>query len=205
MKSSPMSRRIRRWSSVVVSLAASLIIIPADAGAAPAGPTGPLAGQMVEILAQQPGGVQVSDNALAWEGGHMVVVLPASGERVAPTGLGSNPRVSEARSMGLEELVDPVGVQDVHGCPSGITVPDNYCFYDDLHFHGSRWQFSETCSSDAANWGFASRTSSWVNTDTDKTIHARDGLSILWNEPENSVSTYVGDHNNDRMKSWTCS
>ncbi|TQM79931.1 peptidase inhibitor family I36 [Saccharothrix saharensis] len=198
------TRRMLARCGAVVTAAFLAASVPPAAGAAPGGPTGPLAPRMEQLLAEHPGGVQVSDNALAWDRGRVVLVMPSPGEAVAPRGLGRNPRGRQVRSMGLADLADPSGTRDVHGCPSGATKKDNYCFYGDRDFGGDRWQFAETCADQAGDWGFSRKTSSWVNTDTDKTIVAYDGNTRLWDEPENSVSKYVGATNNDRLTRWDC-
>ena len=183
---------------------------PLSASAAPDGPEGPLAGEMRQLLKLQPGGVQVSDNAMVWEATGTIVVWPSPGEAVAPKGLGSNVRREATRRLGLESLADdPVqteySIQDVHGCPSGLTVKDYYCFYTDINWGGRRLQFTgETRNGNAANWGFASQTTSWVNTDTDCEVVANGPNVFLWHEPEKSVSSYVGDANNDKMTYWSC-
>ncbi|MEV6272140.1 peptidase inhibitor family I36 protein [Kribbella sp. NPDC051936] len=183
--------------------------VPLSASAAPDGPSGPLAGEMRQLLKLQPGGVQVSDNAMVWEATGTVVVWPSPGERTAPKGLGSNVRRDAARHAGVEPLGD-YSTLDVHGCPSGITVKDYYCFYTDINWGGRRLQFTGATSvGNAANWGFDNQTSSWVNTDTDCTVFAYDavngGVPNMWYEPEGSVSSYVGNSYNDRMSQWHCS
>jgi Peptidase inhibitor family I36 len=169
-------------------------------------PTGPLAAEMKELLKLQPGGVQVSDNALVWDSGNTVVVFPSPGEGVAPKGLGANVRPDVLRSIGAQWMISPDGIEDVHGCPSGVLTKDYYCFYTDRDFGGRRLQFSETCSDFAADWGFNNQTSSWVNTGTNKEIEGWDSQNRyhLWDEPQHSVSSFVGSSNNDRMSWWSC-
>ncbi|TCC43206.1 peptidase inhibitor family I36 protein [Kribbella sindirgiensis] len=202
------SRLMRRKLAVVAAIGVVLAgsAAPVSASAIADGPTGPLAGEMRRLLKLQPGGVQVSDNALVWEATGTVVVWPSPGERVAPKGLGSNVRRDAARRMGVEPLTEN-SIQDVYGCPSGITVKDYYCFYTDINFGGRRLQFTgATGSGYASSWGFDNQTSSWVNTDSDVTIHAYDattGTGWLWDEPENARVSYVGDTKNDRMSWWT--
>lgn len=161
---------------------------------------------MRQLLKLQPGGVQVSDNAMAWEATGTVVVWPSPGERVAPKGLGSNVRRNAARRMGVEPLTDN-SIQDVYGCPSGTFVKDYYCFYTDINFGGRRLQFTgATGSGSASNWGFDNQTTGWVNTDTDVRVHAYNtttGSGWLWDEPENARVSYVGDTKNDLMSWWT--
>ncbi|MDX6242028.1 MAG: hypothetical protein QOG10_6899 [Kribbellaceae bacterium] len=203
--------RARRRIAVLTSIGALLAAAasPLSATAAADQPTGPLAAEMRSLLKLQPGGLQVSDNALVWEATGTVVVWPSPGERVAPKGLGHNVRRDTARRVGVEALADysPDSVQDVHGCPSGITVKDYYCFYTDINWGGRRLQFTgATAYGEARDWGFDNQTSSWVNTDSNVNVHVYDGVVtfewLLWNMPENSVSSYVGNSVNDRMGSW---
>lgn len=112
-----------------------------------------------------PGAIQVSDNAIAYEGGAVVLVFPSPGEKVAPDGLGSNVRTDEARSLGLE--IEPQATAYRHGCPySTITNADWYCFYVDDLWEGRRLQFKDTYADFASNWGFDNQTTSWVNTNS---------------------------------------
>nr|WP_239062722.1 peptidase inhibitor family I36 protein [Streptomyces sp. SID13031] len=184
-----------------VALAAATV--PLSAGAASTAPTGPLAAEMAQLLKLQPGGIQVSDNALAWEKTGTVVVWPSPGESVAPAGLGNNVRADAARRAGVA-AESSRSIQAVHGCPSGITVKDYYCFYTDSNWGGRRLQFTgATVRGNAGNWGFDNQTSSWVNTDTDVTVYAYDSPdSHLWTEPEKSVNSLVSSGSNDRMSQW---
>jgi hypothetical protein len=169
-------------------------------------PRGPLAEEMAELLERQPGGVQVSDNAMAWDGGETLVVWPLPGETRAPAGLGENLIEDVVEDLGLHPQARgadfaPAGVYT--SCPSGY-----YCFYTSSNYNGTRYQFSSTCSSYASNWGFNNQTSSWVNrAGSNKIIYAyaSAGGSLLWYEPHPSQSSYVGSSNNNRMSYWTCS
>ncbi|AYY14308.1 hypothetical protein EF847_18005 [Actinobacteria bacterium YIM 96077] len=169
-------------------------------------PSGPLADEMAEMLDRQPGGVQVSDQAMAWDDGATVVVWPAPGESRAPAGLGANVREGAVQQMDLERQatgadLSPMGTYT--SCPSGY-----YCFYTGTNYDGMRYQFSNTCSSYASSWGFNNQATSWVNrAGSNKIIYAYDynGGQLLWYEPHPSRSTYVGSGDNNRMSYWTCS
>jgi hypothetical protein len=200
--------RTRRITTGVLG-AAALLVAPFMSGQAisadDAEPTGPLADEMAQLLELQPGGVQVSDNALAWDDGATVVVWPDPGEQRAPAGLGSNVRPDVVQQMGLEESesadFSPMGVYT--SCPSAY-----YCFYTSSNYDGTRYQFSSTCSGYASSWGFNNQTSSWVNrSGSRKIIYAYDsyGGSLLWHQPHPSQNSYVGSSNNNRMSYWRCS
>lgn len=93
---------------------------------------------MRQLLKLQPGGVQVSQNAMVWDSGATVVVFPSPGERAAPRGLGKKVRQATLRQIGAEFLAKDAGTQDVYGCPSGIFKKDYFCFYTDANFGGRR-------------------------------------------------------------------
>lgn len=201
---------VRRRVAVLSAVSALLAVAVSPLSAGAVGqPTGPLAAEMRQMLKLQPDGVQVSDNAMVWEAAGAVIVWPSPGELEAPNGLGSNVRHAAARNLGVDTLADmsPDTVEDVHGCPSGVTVKDYYCFYVDSNFGGRRLQFTgATIGGNAESWGFNNQTSSWVNTDTDCEVTASDTSTGggLWREPEKSVSSYVGNVNNDKMSNWQC-
>ena len=84
------SSRITRSRVALVFTAGVLLIgatAPLPANAAGDSPAGPLAAEMRQLLVLQPGGVQVSDNAMVWEATGTVVVWPSPGDLVAPPGL----------------------------------------------------------------------------------------------------------------------
>lgn len=192
-----------RWSGFVGGM--SLIIAGLAASPSSAATT-PLQAQIEGALAQHPGGIQVSDNSIAWNGGDIVMTFPARGQRKAPDGLGDNPRMKVLERLGATGLAPDVAesTESVEGCPNGIFTADAYCFYTDINWGGRRLTFYSTCSDFASNWGFDNETTSWVNT-TNKIIHAYDqsGGTLLWDEATGvSKSSYVGNTNNDRMSFW---
>lgn len=198
--------RVRR-----TAIAATAAIVVLAAGTAPAtaadtGPTGPLAAEMKALLELQPGGLQVSDNALMWSTG-TAVVWPSPGQEYAPTGIGANVRTEALKELGVEDDVAGFGPTDVQGCPSGW-FKDYYCFYPDQDFKGRRLQFTkDTRTGNADQWGFNNATSGWVNTDTGLVVIAYDGPGrtgpILWTELENRSSGRVSPTVDNRMSSWT--
>ncbi|NEE00529.1 peptidase inhibitor family I36 protein [Phytoactinopolyspora halotolerans] len=196
-----------------------------DNGTAHSGtaPSGPLAEEMAELLELQPGGVQISDNALAWDDGATVVVWPSPGETVAPAGLGENVRADVVEELGsetLQEQSETGNAAAVEGDAAGAASSDlqpagsytscpysYYCFYTGSNYDGTRYQFSSTCSSYASNWGFNNQTTSWVNRGgSGKAIYAFDyqGSSRLWYEAVGTQDSYVGSSDNNRMSYWTC-
>lgn len=222
-----MNKLTRRVHVAAVIATASLMAVgaaafPSTASAQPVaspppaiapGVTGPVAAEMAAMLKLNPGGIQVSDNAMVWPGGAGATsVWPSPGQKYAPNGLGSNIRYDVLHSMGIDnvtsEFGDEFGTQTVHGCPSGVTVKDYYCFYTDIAFGGRRLQFTgATSAANAGNpWSFDNQTSSWVNTDTNVLVGVCDGANqtgtILWIEPENSSSSALSTSLNDKLSSW---
>lgn len=207
------SSRARRMTVGLLSAAAVLVAPFMSAQASSADPesadsvtlAGPLTAEMAELLELQPGGVQVSDNAMAWDDGATVVVWPDPGADQAPAGLGSNVRADVAQAMGL---TDVAASADVSAMGSWSSCPyDWYCFYTDSNWDGIRYQFSSTCSDYASNWGFNNQTTSWANRGgSGKTIYALDynGGSLLWDELQGTSDSYVGSNDNNRMSYWRC-
>lgn len=198
--------------TVLLLGAAAMLVAPftsgvagsAESEAADSLPVGPLAAEMAELLELQPGGVQVSDNAMAWDDGATVVVWPDPGTDQAPAGLGSNVRAEAAQAMGLTEAdsTDFSVMGSWSSCPY-----DWYCFYTDSNWDGIRYQFSSTCSGYASDWGFNNQTTSWANRGgSGKTIYALDydGGSLLWSELSGTSDSYVGSNDNNRMSYWRC-
>ena len=196
---------------LLATLAGVATTVLAAAGGAHGGdvaddaPTGPLAAEMTAALEQHPGGVQVSDNAMAWDDGAVVVVWPSPGEMAAPLGLGAGVRHEVVEALGLVAEAQPRGDVAARGsastCPSGY-----YCFYTSTNFDGARYQFSSTCSAYASSYGFDNTASSWVNRHSSRNIHAYDsvGGSRLWTMVPGASDSYVGASADNRMSYWTC-
>ncbi|WP_162606445.1 peptidase inhibitor family I36 protein [Jiangella asiatica] len=198
---------------MVVALAATSTgarAVESDATDLTVSASGPLAAELTEALEQLPGGVQVSDNAIAWDGGEIIAVWPDPGEEAAPAGLGDGVREDVVAQLGLTDLADlsdpEAGAVQPRGsassCPSGY-----YCFYTSTNFDGARYQFSSTCSGYASSYGFDNATSSWVNRTSSRTLGAYDsqGGTRLWTMSPNASSSYVGSADDNRMSYWTCS
>lgn len=206
---------IRARARTVTTVTAALLLAGSTAASAahrlPAEPVIPTAtvtasGPQAEIdayLRAHPGGVQISDNAVAYRDGEVVIVFPDPGERFAPEGLGDNLR-STALAADVAQDVGAAAAS-VAGCPNG-TFDHWYCFYTDSNFGGRRLQFLNTCADYASNWGFNNTTSSWVNTNPRSRIVAWDyrGGKALWVEGYGvSYDGWVGSGANDRMSYWT--
>lgn len=198
-------RRVAATILAAVAVAAgSSIPVTASTGGND-GPTGPRAAEMADLLELQPGGIQVSDNAMAWDDGDTVVVWPDPGAERAPADLGTNVRADVIERMGLERQAagDATVMGSYTSCPSGY-----YCFYTGSNYDGVRYQFSRTCSSYASSWGFNNQTSSWVNrAGSNKIIYAYNwnGGPLLWFQAHPSRDSYVGSSDNNRMSYWRCS
>ncbi|RIQ12641.1 peptidase inhibitor family I36 protein [Jiangella rhizosphaerae] len=203
----------RRLLATLAGVATTVLVAAGGAyGGAVTGeaePAGPLAAEMTAALEQQPGGVQLSDNAMAWGGGEVIVVWPSPGEEAAPAGLGDGLRSDVVEALGVTELADPwqaSGGVEARGsastCPSGY-----YCFYTASNFDGARYQFSSTCSGYASSWGFDNNASSWVNRNSSRNYHAYDyvGGTRLWTMTPGTSDSYVGSSADNRMSYWTCS
>jgi peptidase inhibitor family I36 len=207
-------------ASAALALSSSILLHPAGAVGAPgpqARPPSSTQAALDAALDLRPGGVQVSDNAVSWDGGNVILVVPSPGQQVAPPGLGSGVREDTLSTPLLQEEAE-VGAQvqrrgtalrgSAGTCPGGYLQTDYYCFYVDRDYNGRRLQFTGNTSAEhASNYGFNNETSSWVSNDVDCYVQAYDTIhgDRLWQEPENSTSSYVGNANNDKMSYWTCS
>ncbi|WP_256791999.1 peptidase inhibitor family I36 protein [Terrabacter sp. Ter38] len=190
--------------AVVLASVLVLTVSPSAATAGPAsGGAGALQHQIDLQLAKTKGGVQISDNAVAYNNGDVIVVFPNPGQRKAPAGIGSNVRnTSLARTAAAESPAIAAGLQD---CPDGFTA-HSYCFYTDVNWGGRRLQFQNTCVGKASDFGFDNQTSSWVNNNPNAYEYTYDGSNLstfLWSTGLGaSQSSWVGATNNDRMSSW---
>lgn len=207
---------VRRLLATLAGVATTMLVAAGGAhGGAVAGeaaPTGPLADTMAAALLQQPGGVQLSDNAMAWDDGSVIAVWPSPGDAAAPVGLGDGVRSDVVEALGLTDLVglagafEPAAGAQPRGsastCPSGY-----YCFYTGTNFDGARYQFTSTCSAYASSYGFDNSASSWVNRNSSRNYHAYDyvGGSRLWTMTPGTSDSYVGSGADNRMSYWTCS
>lgn len=212
------ARKRAGWATAVASistataLAAALVATATGARAEQsaedaAAPAGPLAAEMSQLLELQPGGVQLSDNAMAWDGGSVIVVWPSLGESAAPSGLGDNVRDDVVPALGIDPAVDErSSAETTFGSPSTCPV-GYYCFYTNNNFDGVRYQFSSSiCAGNPSAWGFNNLTSSWANRTGAKIIRALDynGGPLLWTMRAGYSSSYVGAADDNKMGFWTC-
>ncbi len=227
------SRRVTAGPSGIALVGLIAVLLPAapassadrvdrsdPAARAPVARGGPQA-ELDRVMALQPGGTQVSDNAVVWGDGDVVLVVPSRGQAKAPAGLGTHVRrhlldTPGLRSLDTTNVAAARGAQagagsgqsfDTHDCPGGAFKKDYYCFYQYRDWGGRRVQFTgQTSEAHASDWGFNNGTTSWVSNDVDcevKTYNTFEG-SLLWRQPENSVSAYVGSEHDNKMSWWTC-
>lgn len=205
----------------VVPLSVTALTAPSNAATVGSSSESALQQEIDTQLAQYPGGIQVSDNAVAYQQGAVVLVFPNPGQSVAPDGLGPNPRVDQARALGLlaqtpsnslsatsSGTITPYSTAYLHGCPySTITNADWYCFYTDINWGGRRLEFKDTAADFAGNWGFDNQTTSWVNTNHTFSIYTYSvacNSTLPWIEPSGPASSsYVGSTDNDRLSFWS--
>lgn len=197
-----------RLGPLFIAALASVLVVTMSPGAATAdsasdGHAGALQRQIDAQLATTKGGVQVSDNAVAYNGGNVVVVFPNPGQRKAPNGLGANVRNTSLAKAAAAASPASAQLQD---CPDGFTA-HWYCFYTDVNWGGRRLQFKDTCVGKASDWGFDNETSSWVNNNPNAYEYTYDGSGLngafLWSMSWGPTqASWVGAANNDRMSSW---
>ncbi len=204
-----MPHQLSAWRRLTVFAAAATMSLVGMTGAhagsgdeTGAKPSGPLADEMSRMLELQPGGVQVSDNAMAWDGGETVVVWPSPGESNAPAGLGANVRSDVASELGLATTAaDAPAAKSWQTCSAGY-----YCFYSGSNYSGTRLEFNTRCSGDVGAWGFSDQASSWVSRNYNKVINAHDykGGPHLWSMSPGQRSSYVGAGADNRMSYFSC-
>ncbi|MEZ0108647.1 hypothetical protein ABH920_002648 [Catenulispora sp. EB89] len=163
--------------------------------------------QIDDTLRTTTGGVQVSANEIAYQGGNVVLSLPLPGQRTAPASSKAALALTEPAASSAAGAVVPY---DAYGCPAGASDNRWYCFYQDANFGGWRLQWNyQHCDVqhgdylDFVNYNFAAETSSWVNTGTLYVFTFDAGWYPLWTEnpaqqPGYTASSYVGNEENDR-------
>lgn len=171
--------KLHSFRSAAVLAAAvvfTLGMLPAT-GAEAAPPDDSVQEQVAAQLRSHPGGAQISANEVSYNNGSVVLAIPSAGQRKAP----AYSRASAAAS--------------VEGCPSGW-----FCFYQFKNYNGRRLQFRDCGTQRFSRWGFANKTSSWVNT-TGKTVVVYDWppkkpLMFLWTERPRTKAASVGMNDN---------
>ena len=228
----PLSSVLRTCIATVATLSFALVASSTSSASAPtisapaaSAGTSSSQQQLDAVMSLRPGGIQVSDNAVVWGNGDVVLVVPSPGQRTAPAGLGNNVRKELLTTPALRRLDTTSSVNSAnttsaaqvaqaadawHGCPGGYTVKDYYCFYQYSDWGGRRVQFSgDTSPGYADEWGFDNGTTSWVSRDVDCIVEAFNYKNLnpvnrLWTEQENSMSSYVGSANSNKLSAWTC-
>lgn len=147
--------------------------------------------QIDEVLAKTVGGVQISENEIAWENGSVIMTFPVPGEADAPLSSptamrlmakASAPAVMAPQAVdeAAQEAIDAADEASNDGPDSGVTASgsdsscptqiignDWYCFYQYTNYGGRRLQFSAKYTMSNAPmfdaWDFENRTSSWSN------------------------------------------
>ncbi|MFB8347908.1 peptidase inhibitor family I36 protein [Streptomyces niveus] len=132
-----------------------------------------------DVLAKTEGGVQISQNEIAWNGGEVIMAFPLPGETHAPVSSSAAQRL-QSKVSGLpldtvedvapepvepEEYEEPVGAMATDSCPTQTFGNDWYCFYQYKDFGGRRLQWSAAYNHYVyfSSYDFENRTSSWSN------------------------------------------
>lgn len=153
------------------------------------------------------GGVQISANEIAWNGGEPILVFPLPGETKAP------PSSAAARNAeGLSSTSDVEPQVDWEGCPAGADDNRWYCFYEDQNFRGRRLQWNWAhCQTGLrfVDYGFDNDTTGWVNTtrnvdNVGMRVTVFDGFFVdtLWREQPWTKVSRVDTFNNDKASSF---
>ncbi|WP_189135298.1 peptidase inhibitor family I36 protein [Wenjunlia tyrosinilytica] len=166
-----------------------------------------LQSQVDETLSTTAGGVQISANEIAWNGGEPILTLPLPGQEQAPA---ASPAARDLMGFSADDATPDV---NWHKCPAGGDDNRWYCFYENSNFGGRRLQWNWAhCQDPIAfdDYGFARKASSWVNT-TRNIDHWGMKVEVystsvrLWVENPWSQVAYVGDSKNDRaMHAFAC-
>ena len=148
------------------------------------------------VLRARPGGTQISQYQVSWQGGEVVLSLPRPRHRA----------VCRARPAGSRAGALSSAVATSDSCPWSFSARYT-CFYSDVGFSGRRLQFADTYCSSAVNfgdWGFSNTISSWVN-NSSHTVSVYDGPNttgaLLWRQYGVGNSANVGSAANDRADS----
>ncbi|MFE7332967.1 peptidase inhibitor family I36 protein [Streptomyces sp. NPDC057565] len=158
--------------------------------------------QIEQVLANTEGGVQISMNEIAWEGGEVIMSFPMPGEDQAPASSPAAQRL-QAKVAGesarpVEPVLDQETAEVTDNCPTQIFGNDWYCFYQNSNFGGRRLQWNATHRSPVyfSKYDFDNEVSSWSNKGGKKITVYEDfwtsGPTWLWSEYAHSRDTYVG-------------
>ncbi|MEU3002615.1 peptidase inhibitor family I36 protein [Streptomyces sp. NPDC006995] len=180
-----------------------VLAMTSTAGAAVADPD-PLQEEIEQVLARTQGGVQISRNEIAWDGGEVIMSFPDPGEAQAPVSSAAAQRLQAkvtGRSVGTVEPLQVSGgvsAQAADNCPTEIFGNDWYCFYQNSDFGGRRLQWNAAHKSPVyfSKYDFDNRTSSWSNKGGKKITVYEDfwvnNPTKLWTEYAHSKDSYVG-------------
>lgn len=147
------------------------------------------------FLVKHPQASRTSPYQVAWPDG---VVLTWADPRTGhvPVAVADRPdlRAPDSGTAGSR----PATTSDVNGCPSGYTVTDKFCFYENGNFGGRMIQFSTQGTKYFADYGFQDLTSSWVNTTGTSTDVYEYNYFLYWSEAPHTKAAYVAADDNDR-------
>ncbi|MFF2375079.1 peptidase inhibitor family I36 protein [Streptomyces xiamenensis] len=126
--------------------------------------------QINEILNNTDGGVQISDNEIAWDGGEVIMSLPLPGQVEAPPSSPEAIRL-QAQISGvplaevLEAAASNIELAASDSCPTEVFGNDWYCFYQHPHYEGRRlqWNARKLNMVYFSAYDFVNKTSSWSN------------------------------------------
>jgi hypothetical protein len=185
------------------------------AGSASAAEQSSLQDQIDEVLAKTEGGVQISANEIAWEGGQVIMSFPKPGETDAPISSRAAQRLQAKVAGKPADTTEPAALtasaEADDECPTEVFGNDWYCFYQYEDFGGRRLQWNATHKSPVYfdKYDFDNRTSSWSNKGG-KTITVWDNFWVnnpkeLWWEYAHSRDNYVGSALDNQADSFTTS
>ncbi|WLQ45628.1 peptidase inhibitor family I36 protein (plasmid) [Streptomyces laculatispora] len=195
----------------MLAIVGSLILGLSPAASANAEGETPLQQEIDQVLANTEGGVQISQNEIAWDGGDAIMSFPLPGETQAPVSSPAAQRLqakAAGKPAGTVEPASTPGDVTILGstdsCPTQVFGNDWYCFYQHPNYGGHRLQWNATHKSPVyfSKYDFANETSSWVNNGAKK-IRVFDDYWVnnpteLWNEYGHDSSTFVGSYWGDR-------
>ncbi|MFJ6438289.1 peptidase inhibitor family I36 protein [Streptomyces sp. NPDC091416] len=163
----------------------------------------PLQQEINQVLASTEGGVQISQNEIAWEGGEAIMAFPLPGETQAPI---SSPAAQRLQAKVAGKTTGTVESEATQGdatilasdnCPTQVFGNDWYCFYQNTNFGGRRlqWNAAHTSRVYFSAYDFDNETSSWSNKGG-KTIRVYEDFWVnnpthLWTEENHSSSSSV--------------
>ncbi|MEU8889424.1 peptidase inhibitor family I36 protein [Streptomyces sp. NPDC048442] len=197
---------LSRSARVVATAAAAAAMVFGSTQASAAVAVDGLQQEIDKVLATTEGGVQISRNEIAWNGGEALMSFALPGEARAPV---SSPAAQklQARTAGLPESTKETGSSALAGdnCPTEVFGDDWYCFYQYKSFEG--WRLSWNAQHNAAvyfsTYGFNDMTSSWSNKgDLTLLVYSRTRVgedlsctNLLWyGDPHSNAASVAADN-----------